>query len=253
MGLMNWTKQRLKGGGESGMTVSDPTREEQMWLDWACKQERRERRRHRRDMAKTVVMGICLVSAASLGADNWAMGKQMAYLAQHPTILTYTPREDGHALLTPAEIVVTKDAGDHMAVARDWVRFLSRVHSAKPALAEDRVAARDRLAGEELARRFDAMVAAMPKADDGYAVHVPELRVTPSQWDEEAGSGLWHVRYRVKTTHNGKLESDVVKVMLVHTHSTRPRLGAENGVEVLGFLEPEVEQDLKAAAVALRR
>ena len=77
------------------------------------------------------------------------------------------------------------------------------------------------------------------------------LIVSPTQWSEAEGSGLWHVRYRVRNYNKQRLEGDVTKTMLVHTRSTQQRLGAEDGVEIFGFSDPSVEQDMKA--VAMRR
>jgi hypothetical protein len=174
----------------------------------------------------------------------------LAVLAAHPTILKAEVKPDGHTWLVPADVMVTRDAGDHAEDARNFVLWSSRVHAAAPALAQDRNAARSRLATAELASRFDAMIRAQPNPNDGYAVHVTSLVISPTQWAETEGAGLWHARYRVRTYKHEVLESDEIKVMLINTRSTQQRLGAEDGVEIFGFSEPVVEQDLRRVAAA---
>jgi hypothetical protein len=251
MGVSNWFRKKVSSGGESGMTVNDPSPETQAWLDAVTADEKREKRRDRRERVYLGLTVTAVLWGASMSADNWAMGRQLAHLAAHPTILKAEVKPDGHTWLVPAEVEVSRDAGDHATAARDFVLWSSRVHGAKPALVQDRNAARARLAGGDLLARYDAMVRDMPSADDGYEVHVTDLIVSPTQWSEAEGSGLWHVRYRVRTYAKQRLEGDVTKTMLVHTRSTQQRLGAEDGVEIFGFSDPSVEQDMKA--VAMRR
>jgi hypothetical protein len=74
------------------------------------------------------------------------------------------------------------------------------------------------------------------------------VTISPSQWSETDGAGIWHARYRVRTYKNEQLESDEVRVMMISTRSTQSRLGAEDGVEIFGFSDPIVEQSMRQVA-----
>lgn len=249
MSIANFFKKKVSSGGEGGMPVNDLPPETQAWLDAETIQEQRERRREKRDRVKTGFMVVAIAWGGAMSFDNWKMGNQLAYLAAHPTILKAETLADGHVWLVPASTVVTKDVGDHAEDVRNFVLWSSRVYNAAPALTQDRNAARARLAGGELTARYDAMIRAMPAASDGYEVHITDLIVTPTQWSESEGVGVFHARYRVRTYKAQRLESDVIKTMLVNTRSTEQRIGAEDGVELFGFSDPAIEQDLRNIAI----
>jgi hypothetical protein len=251
MSITNFFRKKLASGGEGGMTVNDLSPEAQAWIDAVTVEEKRERRHARRERIYLGVTVVSVMLCVAMGWDNWKMGQTLAYLAQHPTILKAEVKPDGQTWLVPADVEVTKDVGDHASDVRNFVLWSSRVYNAPPALTQDRNAARARLAGGDLLGRYDAMIRSLPSAGDGFDVHVTDLIISPSQWNEKDGVGLWHARFRVRTYKNQRLENDVIKTMLVHTRSTQQRLGAEDGVEIFGFSDPAIEQDLRT--VAMRR
>lgn len=251
MSITGWFKKKVYSGGEGGVTVNDLSPETQAWIDGVTAEEKRERRRERADRTKTVLTIAVLVWGGVMSYDNLSMGRQLAYLAAHPTILRAEVKTDGHVWLVPADVTVTRDVGDHAENVRNFVLWSRRVYNAAPALTQDRNAARARLAGGDLAGRYDAMIQALPSAKDGYEVHITSLVVSPTQWNEAEGVGLFHARYQARTYKNGRLETDVIETMLVQTRSTEQRIGAEDGVEVFAFSDPAIEQNLRA--VALRR
>ena len=87
MGVSNWFRKKVSSGGESGMTVNDPSPETQAWLDAVTADEKREKRRDRRERVYLGLTVTAVLWGASMSADNWSMGKQLAHLAAHPTIL----------------------------------------------------------------------------------------------------------------------------------------------------------------------
>jgi hypothetical protein len=251
MGIGDWFRKKVSSGGESSMGVNDLPREAQAWLDAAREDEKREKRRDRRDRVYLGLTVVTVLWGVSVSVDNWAMGQQLAHLAAHPTILKAEVKPDGHTWLVPADVEVSRDVGDHATAVRDFTLWSGRVYNAAPALTQDRNAARGRLAGGDLLGRYDAMIRALPSADDGFEVHVTDLVVSPTNWSESDGAGLFHVRWRSRTYKNSRLEADVIKTMLVHTRATQQRLGAEDGVEIFGFSDPAVEQNMRT--VAMRR
>jgi hypothetical protein len=251
MSIANFFRKKIASGGEGGMPVNDLSPETQAWIDAVSADEKREKRQTRRERVYVGLTVVALAWGGAMSIDNWRMGQTLAYLAQHPTILKAETRPDGHTWLVPAETTVTKDVGDHAEDVRNFVLWSSRVYNAAPALTQDRNAARARLAGGDLVARYDAMIRGLPAADQGFEVHVTDLIVTPTQWAENDGVGVFHARFRVRTYKAQRLESDVIKTMLVNTRSTEQRIGAEDGVEIFGFSDPAIEQDLRT--VAMRR
>src|SRR5688572_11907436 len=146
MGIGNWFRKKVSSGGESGMGVNDLPREAQAWLDSVREDERREKRRDRRERVYLGLTVVTVLWGVAVSVDNWAMGKQLAYLAAHPTILKAEVKPDGHTWLVPADVEVSRDVGDHATAVRDFALWSGRVYNAAPALTQDRNAARGRLA-----------------------------------------------------------------------------------------------------------